>query len=199
MWRGCAGTSRTVATSDCRMKLRTTLAAASLLALVGLTACGGDDSSSSTTVAVPTDNTPVGTESPGSTNPPTGPGFEHPTGAGRGGDRGRLRRRVRRSGRRLQRHTEPARHRRRRGLPAGVTTLEYPGPLLRPVVRRTLDEAGIQPLLALADEHGLLAEPPEYPRTITSPTPPTPTSHHGRWHHVPPSGLRARHRRRGSR
>jgi hypothetical protein len=45
-----------------------------------------------------------------------------------------------------------------------VTTLEFPGPLVLPTERRTLDEAGIQAVLALADEHGLLAEAPEYPR-----------------------------------
>src|SRR5215213_7290710 len=57
-----------------RMKLRTPIAAVALLALAGLAACGGDDSSgSTTTVAVPTDNTPVGTD-------PTGSGFEHASG-----------------------------------------------------------------------------------------------------------------------
>jgi hypothetical protein len=44
----------------------------------------------------------------------------------------------------------------------GVTTLEYPGPLLLPMGVRTITEAGIQTLLAAADEAGLLAPPPDY-------------------------------------
>jgi hypothetical protein len=146
------------------MKLRTPLAAVTLLALVGLTACGGDDSSGSTTVAVPTDNTPVGTESPGSTDQPSGTGFDHPTGPDE------VVVEVGYTGGFIAPGADFS------DVPTllvtgdgttyapGVTTLQYPGPLLQPVERRTLDEAGIQALLALADEHGLLAEPPEYPR-----------------------------------
>jgi hypothetical protein len=44
----------------------------------------------------------------------------------------------------------------------GVTTEEFPGPLVRPVGVRQLTEAGIQRLLALADEAELLAPPPDY-------------------------------------
>jgi hypothetical protein len=44
----------------------------------------------------------------------------------------------------------------------GITTLEYPGPLLYPMTVRTISEAGIQTLLAAADEAGLLATPPDY-------------------------------------
>jgi hypothetical protein len=142
------------------MKIRTPLAtaAAALVALAGLAACGGDDSSSSTTVAVPTDNTPVATDTP------TGTGFEHPTGADdvvlSVGSAGGF---------------VPANYEFSRTptlliagdgavYSPGVTTLQYPGPLVLPTERRTLDEAGIQAVLALADEHGLLAEPPAYPR-----------------------------------
>jgi hypothetical protein len=146
------------------MKFRTPLLAAALVALPVLAACGGDDSSGSTTVAVPTDNTPVGTDSPGSTDTPTGTGFEHATGPDdvviRIGYTGGF--------------VPPgAAFSETPNLlltgdgavyTPGMTTLEYPGPLRLPVERRTLDEAGIQALLALADEHGLLAEPPEYPR-----------------------------------
>lgn len=146
------------------MKLRTALLSAALVALPAVAACGSDDSSGSTTVAVPTENTPVGTDSPGSTDQPTGTGFDHPTGAddivieigytggfvAPGAD------------------FSDTPHLLLTGdgsvFTPGMTTLEYPGALLRPVERRTIDEAGIQALLALADEHGLLAEPPEYPR-----------------------------------
>jgi hypothetical protein len=44
----------------------------------------------------------------------------------------------------------------------GVTTLEYPGPLLLPMGVRTISETGIQTLLAAADAAGLLAPPPDY-------------------------------------
>jgi len=44
----------------------------------------------------------------------------------------------------------------------GVTTEEYPGPLVRPIQVRTIDEAGIQRLLALAEEAGLLGAAPDY-------------------------------------
>lgn len=44
----------------------------------------------------------------------------------------------------------------------GVTTMEYPGPLVAPIAVRTITEAGIQTLLAAADEAGLLAPPPDY-------------------------------------
>jgi hypothetical protein len=44
----------------------------------------------------------------------------------------------------------------------GVTTEEFPGPLLRPIQVRQLSEAGIQRLLSLAQEAGLLDTPPDY-------------------------------------
>lgn len=44
----------------------------------------------------------------------------------------------------------------------GVTTLEFPGPLLAPMNVRAITEAGVQRLLSLADDAGLLAPPPDY-------------------------------------
>jgi hypothetical protein len=44
----------------------------------------------------------------------------------------------------------------------GVITLEYPGPLLLPMAVRTISEAGIQTVLAAAEDAGLLAPPPDY-------------------------------------
>jgi hypothetical protein len=44
----------------------------------------------------------------------------------------------------------------------GVTTMEFPGPLLAPIGVRTISEAGIQTVLARAQELGLLATPPTY-------------------------------------
>ena len=45
----------------------------------------------------------------------------------------------------------------------GVMTMQYPGPLVQPVMSRTITEAGIQTLLAKADSLGLLTSPtPDY-------------------------------------
>ena len=45
----------------------------------------------------------------------------------------------------------------------GVMTMQYPGPLVLPVMSRTITEAGIQILLAKADSLGLLTSPsPDY-------------------------------------
>lgn len=45
----------------------------------------------------------------------------------------------------------------------GVMTLQYPGPLVLPVMSRTITEAGIQKLLEKADSLGLLTSPtPDY-------------------------------------
>ncbi len=44
----------------------------------------------------------------------------------------------------------------------GAVAEIYPGPLLPPLLERTITEAGIQNLLALADAAGLLAPPPDY-------------------------------------
>ncbi len=45
----------------------------------------------------------------------------------------------------------------------GVMTLQYPGPLVLPVMSRTITEAGIQKLLERADSLGLLTSPtPDY-------------------------------------
>jgi hypothetical protein len=46
----------------------------------------------------------------------------------------------------------------------GAQILIYPGPLLPPLFVQSITEAGIQELLALADQAGLLATPPEYAR-----------------------------------
>ncbi|MCB0999040.1 MAG: hypothetical protein R2713_16870 [Ilumatobacteraceae bacterium] len=43
-----------------------------------------------------------------------------------------------------------------------ATTAIYPGPLVQPFTVRTITDEGVQTLLALADEHGLLAPPPDY-------------------------------------
>jgi hypothetical protein len=44
----------------------------------------------------------------------------------------------------------------------GAITLQYPGPLVLPTEVATLSPEGIQALLALAADNGLLAEPPVY-------------------------------------
>ena len=49
-----------------------------------------------------------------------------------------------------------------RVLTTGPTTMEFPGPLLPNVLQQSITEAGIEELLARADELGLLAEV-EYP------------------------------------
>jgi hypothetical protein len=49
----------------------------------------------------------------------------------------------------------------------GITTMEYPGPLVMPMSVRTISEAGIQRLLAAAGEAGLLAPPPDYSAEMT--------------------------------
>ncbi|MEN9644036.1 MAG: hypothetical protein RL238_705 [Actinomycetota bacterium] len=44
----------------------------------------------------------------------------------------------------------------------GATPAIYPGPLLPALMERSIDEAGIQTLLAAAKDAGLLASPPDY-------------------------------------
>lgn len=44
----------------------------------------------------------------------------------------------------------------------GASPAIYPGPLLPALMERTIDEAGIQTLLAAAKDAGLLASPPDY-------------------------------------
>ncbi len=44
----------------------------------------------------------------------------------------------------------------------GATTMEFPGALLPAITTRTITEAGIQRVLELAGEAGLLAPPPDY-------------------------------------
>ncbi len=44
----------------------------------------------------------------------------------------------------------------------GAQTEQYPGPLLPTLTERTIDDAGIQKVLALASDAGLLAAPPDY-------------------------------------
>lgn len=139
------------------MKIRTPLLAAAMLALP-LAACGDDKNSSTTTVAVPGDNTPVPPEGA------DGSGYQHPTGADEvvlsiGYEGGFV----------------PVDYQFTRTpvllvagdgavYVPGVTTLEYPGPLVMPTERRQLTEEGIQALLALAEEKGLLAQPGDYAR-----------------------------------
>ena len=48
----------------------------------------------------------------------------------------------------------------------GVQTEIYPGPLLSPVMVRTITPAGIEKLLQLASDAGLLATPPDYAAEI---------------------------------
>lgn len=45
----------------------------------------------------------------------------------------------------------------------GVITMQFPGPMIMPVVARTITEAGIQQVLESAQAVGLLAMPPDYP------------------------------------
>ena len=49
-----------------------------------------------------------------------------------------------------------------RSFSPGVTTMQYPGPLLPAVVERRITSAGIQRVLALADDAGLLGPIPDY-------------------------------------
>ncbi len=44
----------------------------------------------------------------------------------------------------------------------GAQTEQYPGPLLPTMTERTIDDAGVQKVLALASDAGLLAAPPDY-------------------------------------
>ncbi len=44
----------------------------------------------------------------------------------------------------------------------GVTTMEFPGPLVSPMGVRSITEEGVQRLLGIADTAGLLAAPPSY-------------------------------------
>lgn len=46
----------------------------------------------------------------------------------------------------------------------GVLPAVYPGPLVKPLFQRTITDEGLQALLSIADDNGLLAEPPEYAR-----------------------------------
>jgi hypothetical protein len=130
-----------------------TLLALAATVMVGLSACG-DDSSTVTSPSEPGDGTG---DSGGDTGGGGGSGIEHPTGAeeavleireegGLAGPQqvvGPAALVVTGDGRLVQ--------------PGPVIEI-YPGPLLPNLQQRTISEDGIQHLLALADEHGLLAD-----------------------------------------
>ncbi|MCU1359052.1 MAG: hypothetical protein JWN99_341 [Ilumatobacteraceae bacterium] len=44
----------------------------------------------------------------------------------------------------------------------GVTTMQFPGPMVMPMAVRSISETAVQTLLAAADKAGLLAPPPDY-------------------------------------
>jgi hypothetical protein len=146
-----------------------------------LAACGDPDQESADTVApttvspttqvpttqVPTTQVPT-TDSPATDSPITGPstdvgnGIEHPTAA----DEAVIR--IQYEGGFVPPGVDFAQ------LPTlliagdgrvyqqGVTTEEFPGALVRPVTVRPLSEAGLQRLLELAEDAGLLAGTPDY-------------------------------------
>jgi hypothetical protein len=130
-----------------------TLLALAVTVMVGLSACG-DDSSTVTSPSEPGDGTG---DSGGDTGGGGGGGIEHPTGAneavleireegGLAGPQqvaGPAALVVTGDGRLVQ--------------PGPVIEI-YPGPLLPNLQQRTISEDGLQHLLALADEHGLLAD-----------------------------------------
>lgn len=144
-------------------KIRTPLLTAAFVALpLFAVACSDDSGSSSTSVTAPPGEQPVETDAPDST--PTGSGFQHPTGADEV---------VIRIGYEGGFVPASANFSRTPTLlvagdgtvyTPGAITLQYPGPLVLPIQTSTLTEEGVQALLALADEHGLLAEAPEYVR-----------------------------------
>jgi hypothetical protein len=146
--------------------VRSTAASITVLAVLALAACGDDSATSArpqSTATLP----PADTTAPPADTPPVDPitpptdgadGFEHPTGA----DEIVLRIAfeggfvppevtfvnpptliITGDGRVIQ----PA-----------ATTLQYPGPLVPVFSERTITEDGIQAVLALAEEHGMLAD-----------------------------------------
>ena len=179
---------------------RSLLSAALVITLVTLAACGddtsSDDGAGSTDGTLPVETVPPADTQPPVTQPPvtTTPapaGIEHPTGADdvvvriayEGGFvpveyvfRNLPVLLVSGDGRVFQQ---------------GAVPEIYPGPLVSPVMQRSVTEDGIQDLLTLADEHGLLADveyssptniadalrhggrdrPPTAARTSTGPTP----------------------------
>ncbi len=70
----------------------------------------------------------------------------------------------------------------------GAHTLEYPGPLVGPLVERRIDEADVRSLMASAAEAGLLAEPPSYIERVPTPDAPRTTlvltTADGSWTHT---------------
>jgi len=123
-----------------------TLLALAVTVTVGLSACG-DDSSTVTSPSEPDD----GTGESG------GGGIEHPTGA----DEAVLEIREEGGLAGPQQVAGPATlvvTGDGRLVQAGPVIEIYPGPLLPNLQQRTISEDGIQHLLALADEHGLLAD-----------------------------------------
>ncbi len=55
----------------------------------------------------------------------------------------------------------------------GIIPAIFPGPLLPAMMVRTVTEAGVQAMLGIVGDAGLLAPPPEYPDGTTSPMRPT--------------------------
>lgn len=70
----------------------------------------------------------------------------------------------------------------------GAQTMQYPGPLVGPLVQRRLDEVDVRNLMASAAEAGLLAEPPSYVEVPLAPDAPRTTlvltTADGSWTHV---------------
>ena len=139
--------------------------------IVVLAACGGDDGPTGS----PVDTTP-GTGSGDTSAPGTDPavGIEHPVGADEVVIRLTYEGGFVRPGATFS--SVPSALVTGAGMlfAPGVTTEEYPGPLVRPVTSRTISEAGLQALLEIADADGLLAEPPAYvPNTMIADAPDT--------------------------
>jgi len=130
-----------------------TLLALAVTVTLSLSACG-DDSSTVTSPSEPDDGSPDGTGDSGGAG---GGGIEHPTGA----DEAVLEIREEGGLAGPQQVAGPATlvvTGDGRLVQPGPVIEIYPGPLLPNLQQRTITEDGIQHLLALADEHGLLAE-----------------------------------------
>jgi hypothetical protein len=144
-----------------RRSLLVSMIAVPLLA-VAVTACGDDslDTGSSTPGTAPPDSMPGSV--PPATDGPVGGAIDHPTGADevviRFGHEGGF---VA-PGTLFVNVPSVLIAGDGRVYTPGVTTMEFPGPMLQPMSVRTITEAGIQKLLAAADAAGLLAPPPDY-------------------------------------
>lgn len=123
-----------------------------------LAACGGDDVDPA---GEPIDTTPGGT-TPGDTTPGDTT-IPHPTGADEvvvrlGDDGGFVP-----MGYAFVNQPQVLITGDRQVIEPGAIPAIFPGPMIRPLFQRSITEEGLQTLLALADDNGLLAEPPEYP------------------------------------